>query len=196
MLNRSELRHACFRVKNGVATDANMELFKQVEPLLDVHQSVENFQQVWDLYVNKKTNKIVIITPETDVDFIRATCQEKQFHEKYKAEPNEDDWTPRKQNIIAIVEVLMLDNVMNWLNYGTAWGVSVDLNLKTINAKLFTPPTQKEVTEDMIQASKVSSDDSVYVGVAPTELVLNTKPMSEAESEAFKQFLATQNPKE
>lgn len=159
MIKRSELRHACFRAKNGVATEQNMQLLKLVEPLLQPSQRWENFSQEWDLFVSGDTIKIV--KPETDVDFIRNTCLEKHFQTVHKTTVN---WDDRKLNVLTIVELLMLDRLMTWENYNTAWGVEVDFTLKQIRTKLFTAPSQLEVTSQMIKDS-VKSDGAAMVEI-------------------------------
>lgn len=160
MYSRSEIRHACFRAKNGALTDKNKKIVEIVKPLLKTHQRFDNFTTEWDILVTSG-GAITIIKPEVDIDFIKATCLEKQFQVKYGVGT---EMTPRKQNIITIVEIMMLDGKMTWENFEEVWSVQVDLQLKTISTKLFISRTQIPVTEEMIQASKQSEDDSEHTG--------------------------------
>ncbi len=185
MYKRSELRHACFRAKNNNATESNKELLAVVEPLLAIGQRWENFSVEWDLLV-AKDGTVKIIKPETDLEFIKTVCMEKAFCVKYGKEEN---WDDRDQNVITIVEGVMLDKLMTWDNYSKAWGVDVDIALKLIVTKLFRQSTQKEVTEEMIQASRISNDDAPYVGETPNEVEFDVKELSPEEFKKFAQLV-------
>ena len=45
---RSEIRHACYRAKNGLITEKIAPILSLVEPLLEEHQNWDNFSKVWD----------------------------------------------------------------------------------------------------------------------------------------------------
>lgn len=187
MYKRSELRHACFRAKKNAATADNLVLLSKLEPLLVTGQRWENFAVVWDLIVSS-SGEIKIINPETDIDFVKTICQEKSFCVKYQ---KEREWNDREQNIITIVESGMLVGLMKWETYGQKWGVDIDVTLKMITTKLFRESTQKEVTEEMILASRVSDDASPYVGEQPIDIQMEVKPMTAEETNQFEQFLNT-----
>ena len=188
MYKRSELRHACFRVKKNSATEENKKLTNLIEPLLSISQRFENFVDVWDIMIDKSKN-IVIIKPESNLDFVKTVCQEKSFQVKYKTEPDEKTWTDRHQNIVIIVEALMLDNLMTWENYNADWGVEVDPVLKQIGTKLFVKSKQKEVTQEMIVASMDTPESTEFIG-SPINTI-ETKPMSKEDIKKFEKFLKT-----
>lgn len=185
MYKRSELRHACFRAKNGTATEANKQLLNVIEPLLVVGQRWENFSSLWDLLIGTD-GSIKIIKPETDLDYVKKVCLEKSLCVKMKLEEN---WDDRDQNIITIIESLMLDKLMTWESYAKTWGVDIDMSLKMLSTKLYRNPTQKEVTEEMILASRVSADNQAYVGAEENNVVLEAKTMSPEETKKFEQMV-------
>lgn len=185
MLKRSTLRHACYRAKNGVATEENLQLLSHVEPLLGPGQTWNNFSVVWDVLVNNGVVKV--IKPETDIDFIRNTCLEKHFSEVHKTTVN---WSDRKANVISIVDGLMLDKLMTWENYNTQWGVDLDPDVKMIKTVMYNvPSSQIEVTPEMIEASKhVDALTTDIPTETPTDLTAT--PMTEDQRRQFEEFLA------
>lgn len=187
MYTRSELRHACFRAKKGAATEKNQPLLDIIQPLLKVHERWENFGKVWDILVNK-AGDIKIIKPETNYEYIHNTLLEASLYAKQGIDF--DSFDDRQMNIISQVEILMLDNIMNWKNYNRVWGVEIDAQLKTLKTKLYNvDPRQIEVTQEMIQSSMKDADGNPLS--APKEPnVLEMKPMSDAQSKAFEEFLA------
>jgi hypothetical protein len=191
MYARSELRHACFRAKKGVATEQNRLLLDVIQPLLQPHQRWENFNKVWDILVNK-SGEIKIIKPEVNYDYIHSTLLEASLYSKQGIDF--DSFDDNQMNIIAQVEILMLDNIMNWNNYNKVWGVEVDPELKTLKTKLYNvDPRQIEVTQEMIEASKKDADGNP-LSASPKPVELEMKPMSAAESRSFEKFLATKYP--
>lgn len=185
MYKRSELRHACFRAKNGKATEANKELLDVIEPLLVVGQRWENFGSEWDLLLGSD-GSIRIIKPETDLDYVKKVCLEKSLCLKMNLQEN---WDDRETNIITIIESLMLDKLMTWETYAKTWGVDIDVTLKMLSTKLYRQPSQKEVTEEMILASRVSSDNQAYVGEEENNVVLEAKVLSPEETKKFEQMV-------
>ncbi len=179
MINRSELRHACFRAKKGAATEQNLRVLALVEPLLQPGQRWDNFSQEWDIFVAR--GEIKIVKPETDLDFIRNTCLEKHFQVKHNAPSIE--WDDRKANVITIVEMLMLDGLMTWENYNIKWGVDIDYVLKQVHTRLFRPASQLDVTDQMIQASAKHEDPN-------PQAQITAHPMTDEQRLAFEKFLA------
>lgn len=187
MYTRSELRHACFRAKKGAASEKNQLLLDVVQPLLKPYQKWENFSKVWDILVDK-SGQIKIIKPETNYDYIHSTLLEASLYAKQGIDF--DSFDDRQLNIITQVEILMLDNIMNWKNYNRVWGVEVDPELKTLKTRLYNvDPRQKEVTQEMIEASKKDADGSP-MSPPPEPNVLEMKPMTEEQNKAFEEFLA------
>jgi hypothetical protein len=95
----------------------------------------------------------------------------------------------RKQNIITIVDILMLDGKMTWENFEAVWGVGFDAQIKMIYTKMFVPTTQKTVTEEMIQASKISKDDVAHTGESGVIEITPTE-MSESDAKKFTKLLS------
>lgn len=190
MYTRSELRHACFRAKKGTATEKNQPFLDLVQPLLKVHERWENFGKVWDILLSK-SGEIKIIKPETNYEYIHNTLLEASIYTKQGIDF--DSFDDRQMNIITQVEILMLDNIMNWKNYNRVWGVEVDPELKVVKTKLYNvDPKQKEVTEQMIEASKKDADGSPLIVRQPA--VLEMKTMTDEQSKEFEAFLAEKYP--
>jgi hypothetical protein len=187
MYSRSDVRHACFRAKKNVASENNKIILQQVEKLLIPGQRWDNFTKVWDLLVDK-TGKIVIIKPETDYDFVHSTCLEASLY--FRKNMGFDDFSDRQRNIVLIVETLMLDNLMSWDNYGKAWGVEIEPVTNILKTKLYNVTSkQVEVTPEMITASMKDADGSPL----SEPKVLEAKPMTPEQKEAFEEFLARKN---
>lgn len=187
MYTRSELRHACFRAKKGAATEKNQSILDIIQPLLKPHQRWENFTKEWDILVNG-SGEIKIIKPETSYEYIHNTLLEASLYAKQGIDF--DSFDDRQMNIIAQVEILMLDNIMSWKNYNRVWGVEIDPELKTLKTKLYNvDPRQIEVTQEMIEASKKDADGSPLTPEKEPN-VLEMKPMTEEQNKAFEEFLA------
>ncbi len=152
MISRSNARHTLFRAKNGVPkTDQeSVELYASVEKLIPQNESFASFSVGWDILVSA-TGELSVIVPETDYDFIFATCVKKSIAEEMNVAPV---LSPREQNVIQIVEASMLERLMTWTTFNKTWGVSVDYTLKRINTRLFGTKTNK-VSDEMIAASVV-----------------------------------------
>lgn len=186
MLNKSELRNACYRAKKGVATSGHDALLAVVSPLLNETQCWDNFPKVWDIMLDRN-GKVVIIKPETDYDYIHSTLLEAAMNAK--ANLSFDSFDDRQMNIISQVESLMLIGIMSWDNYNRAWGVGIDPSLKTISTKQYNIKSgQITVTPAMIEASKKDADGTALTEVVPK--VLLAKSMSDAEVTSFKQRLS------
>lgn len=186
MYSRSELRHACYRAKNNAVSETQKPIIDIIEPLLVVGQRFENFAELWDILITK-TGSIKIVKPETDYDFIHSTLLEAAIYTKQNS--SFDVFDDRQLNIITQVESLMLDNIMTWSNYNKIWGVELDTNLKTLKTKLYNiDAKQKEVTAEMIEASKKDADGSALN--MPESNVLEMKTMTPEQSKAFEAFLA------
>lgn len=151
MHTRSEIRHSCYRMKKGAATAKNLEVVALVEPLLAEHQTWNKFAIEWDIMIGTG-GQIVVIKPELDELYVHQTCLEmKLLSQKGLDTAGLDD---RQLNIIHIVESLMLDGIMQWQNYNSAWGTKV--NREALMIETFLKNTnmgQKPVTDDMIQGS-------------------------------------------
>lgn len=193
MYTKSEIRHACYRAKKGAATEKNWELLsKCVEPLLGIEQRWENFGDVWDILVNRKDQTVSIIKPESNYDKVHSACVEYSTLVKHGLPVNKI--SERVANIVEIVENGMLDNIMSWETYGDKWGVEVDVEQKLIKTRLFTEPSQIEVTDEMIAASLVRGPQVAAREEQPVEL--EAVPMTDEQVEAFKKMLSnTEKPK-
>lgn len=157
-MNRSEIRHALYRAKNGIMSTDKQYVYDIVEPMIPFNQNWSTFSITWDVFVNNDV--ITVITPEIDYDFIHTTCLEKSLHEKNNITM---ELTNRQANVIQIVELNMLRDKMPWDKYNATWGVTVDRELKRIETKLFKTAINI-VTDEMIKNSARSD------GAAMTEL--------------------------
>lgn len=188
-MNRSELRHACFRAKNNAITPDKQHFLNAVEPLLSPGQNWDNFTKVWDLLVTK-TGKIVIIKPETDYDFIHSTCLKANI---YALRDLEFDFSDREANIITIVEIMMLEGLMKWKTYNTDWGIIIDTELGVIRTKLYNRPTnQIDVTSKMIEDSKIDTTQPILIPITSSNIdnsitvtVTDPKEISEEQAQSI-----------
>ena len=153
MYNKSKLRYACYRAKNGCVLDKHKDAVEYVESFLGPEHKWERFSITWDLLLDEETGEIEIIKPEDDHNFINNTCLEAKILAK-KNLPF-DDFSRRQQNVLTIVESHMLGGLMSWTNYGESWEVDVDGMTKQITTRMLnTKSNQIEVTQEMIDASK------------------------------------------
>lgn len=190
MYSRSEIRHVCYRAKKNAVSNAQKPILDVIQGLLKEGQRFENFTVEWDVLVTKEGD-VRIIKPETDYDYIHSTLIEASLYARQKV--GFDCFDDRQRNIISQVENLMLDNIMSWDNYNRVWGVDLDPVLHTIKTRLYNiDPRQKEVTEDMIEASKKDADGSPLTIQQPT--VLDMKPMTDQQAKEFEAFLAKKYP--
>lgn len=179
-MNRSEIRHALYRAKNGIFADSKKHIYDMVEPKIPANESWSTFAKSWDIFY--KNGEVTVIRPESDYDFIHTTCLEKALHVKNNIEM---DATDRQLNVIQIVELNMLEGKMTWPTYNKTWGVSVDRELKRVYTRLFTTFVN-EVTEDMIKAS-APSDGTAMTALPeiPTVTLDESVPMTPEEVEEF-----------
>lgn len=190
MYSRSEIRHACFRAKNKVATEKNKQILSLIEPMLEIHQRWENFSDVWDVIVTKD-KQIKIVTPEKDKDFIHTTLLKASLYKELGKDFT--DLEDREYNIVVQVEQIMLDKIMNWSNYNKTWGVVFDEIsnvLKTVQYNVNS--NQITVTQEMIEASKKDADGNPFIGeeAEKEQVALELKPMDEYQKKQFEEFLA------
>tara|TARA_R110000772_G_scaffold87055_1_gene181768 strand:- start:208 stop:840 length:633 start_codon:yes stop_codon:yes gene_type:complete len=150
MYSRSDLRHACYRAKsnNNVVAEKHKPLLQVIEPLLPDYATWDNFTDRWDIFIDKNKD-IHIVVPERNINFIEKTCLEAKFKAQNNIPVSFDD-NLKKQNVVDIVELSMLDELTKWESYDEKWSVYMDeqkfINVKLINKK----KTQIEVTDDMI----------------------------------------------
>ena len=188
-MNRGEIRHSCYRMKNGVATDKNKEIAKVVEPLLKEGQTWSNFSTEWDIMLDLNKN-IVVIKPELGEHYIHSTCLEKKLYEKKGL--SDEEFDNRQRNIIDIVESVMLDGIMQWSNYNEVWQTRVNKENGVVETHLKKQVnTQKPVTEDMIQGSMRAFPiaENPERGVKQEAKVDSFSEMSPEEIEKFQAML-------
>lgn len=180
IMNRSEMRHALYRAKNGIFAESKQHIYDLVEPKIPVNESWDTFSKNWDIFY--KDGEVTVIRPEVDYDFIHTTCLEKSLHVKNKLEMQPSN---RQLNAIQIVELSMLEGKMDWESYNKDWGVSVDLELKRINTKLYVTDVNA-VSEEMIKNS-APSDGSAMTSLPeiPTITLDDAAPMTSAEIADF-----------
>lgn len=179
-MNKSQIRHALYRMKNGKPCEDKQFVYDKIQTLLAPDQTWNDFAVKWDIMLGD--NDIVIISPETDYNFIHDTCLEKSFSVRSGIDFN---GTPRQMNVIQIVELSMLDK-MDWNSYNKTWGVYVDQELKRIHTKLFKTVINK-VTDEMIKNSAKS--DGAAMTATPSLDVIEMSapvPMTEQEIKKFK----------
>lgn len=186
MYSRSELRHACYRAKNSAVSEQQKPIIQFVESLLVTGQTFDNFTKLWDILVTKD-NSVKIIKPETDYDFIHSTLLEAALYSKQGIDF--DSFDDRQGNVIAQVESLMISELMSWTSYNKVWGIDMDPTLKTLKTKLYNvDPGQKQVTAEMIEASKKDADGSALN--TQEQSALEMKPMTKEQKGWFESFLA------
>ncbi len=174
-INRSDIRHACYRIKNN--QPYKPELIALVEPKLLNGEKWSDFSNTWDVLLDSN-DQVVIIKPEVDYDYVHSVCLEAAL---YKKKGFDWDFDSRAMNVIQIVELNMMDN-MKWEDYNKTWGVYVDLEIKKIHTKLF-KTVQNIVTPEMIQASQKSDGaEMVEVGFVPT-VDMKMEPFEPTEAE-------------
>lgn len=179
-MDRSELRHVLYRAKNGMFSESKEHIYNMVEPLIPLNESWKTFANNWDVFY--KDGVVTVIKPETDYEFIHATCLERSFCAKNAIEM---DASSRQLNALQIVELNMLENKMKWETYNITWGVGVDHVLKRINTRLFATSINK-VTPEMIANSAKS--DGAAMSEMPTISSISLSqptPMTDAEIEQF-----------
>jgi hypothetical protein len=188
MYTRSEIRHSCYRAKNGAATEKNRTILALVEPLLESHQRYENFAEVWDVIVTKN-KEIKIVYPETDKDFIHSTLLKAQLY--VEMGKSLEDMSDREYSLVMQIEQLMLEKVMTWENYNKVWGIVVDPSTNSIKTAMYNVPSnQIEVTAEMIEASKKDADGNPFTPATLPTTVVEANPMDAAQKKAFEEFLA------
>lgn len=184
-MNRSQIRHALYRAKNGIFADEKKHIYDMVEPKIPENESWSTFAKNWDIFY--KDDELTVIKPEVDYDFIHTTCIEKSLHTKNGLQMNATD---RQLNTIQIVELSMLEGKMSWETYNVTWGVSVDHELKRINTRLFTTVVN-EVTEEMLKKSAPSDGNAMVKTPELTAIELNEfQEMSDAEIESIKKTVS------
>lgn len=189
-MNRSEIRHALYRAKNGILADDKKHIYDMVEPKLPAPETWATFAKNWDIFY--KDGEITVIKPETDYDFIHTTCLEKSLHEKNGLVM---DATDRQLNTIQIVELNMLEGKMTWANYNKTWGVSVDHELKRVATRLFNTSVN-EVTEEMIKNSAPSDGNAMTaIPEIPVVAVDEMVPMTDDEVVRFESFIKKKDKK-
>lgn len=184
-MNRSEIRHALYRAKNGIFAPEKQHIYDMVESRIPTGESWRTFSKTWDIFYSN--SEITVIRPEVDYDFIHTTCLEKSLCVKNKIDIQ---WTDRQLNTIQIVELSMLEGKMQWSTYNITWGISVDHELKRINTKLFTTSVNI-VTDEMIKNSTLSDGAAMTaVPVIPVVELDSAEPMTDSEVVEFNKSLS------
>jgi hypothetical protein len=164
-VNRSEVRHALYRIKNGAPKAESKHIYDVVEPLIPANEQWGTFADNWDVTV--VDSKISVIRPETDYDFVHSTCIEMSICAKSKTIP---DFTDRQLNVIQMVESTMLEGKMKWETYNKSWGLTLDGPRKYVHTKLFATSVNT-VTDEMIKNSAKSDGAAM---VSPGEVPVTT----------------------
>lgn len=188
MITRSDLRNACYRAKKNVAEPRHQALLDMISPLLSEHQRWDNFPKVWDLLI--KGDKIKIITPESDFNYIHNTLLEISLYTK-KGMFEISELDDRQLNIYTIVDIIMLEGVMKWETYNKTWGVAIDPELNQIRTIQYNvKSSQIEVTDKMIQSSMKDANGNALTAIPSIpETVFDMKPMEDSQKGAFEEFL-------
>ncbi len=189
-LRRSDVRHACYRAKNDIFSEATKHIIDMIESKMEIHHKWNDFSKKWDVIV--ADGEIHLIEPENDYSFIHSTLLEISF--LVKRGISLDEISPRQKNIVIMIEQNMLDGIMTWENYNVAWGFEIDKISNTIRTKMFNAPSnQIEVTDDMIKSSMKEADGSEYKESSLEEANLELKPMNAEMKKAFNKFLKKKN---
>lgn len=181
MLSRSEIRYACFRVKNNAAEEKHQKIVQEVVfPAMKEPRRIDDFAVKWDIVLTKD-GSVQIVDTEQDEAFIKDTCLEASLLVKLGKDLSDLD--VRKQNVITVVESEMLSGITTWENYNKTWVVVYDPSLKRVKIKLLNvKPSQLEVTDEMIENSK-KSDGAAFTEQPPQEITLKAKRVSKKEVE-------------
>ncbi len=145
------------------------EIVEVVAPIIPVGESWDTFSMNWDIMM-KPSGEIVVIKPETDINFIETTCLKKHICESSKIPFVGSD---REDNVIDIVEMNMLSN-MNWVDYNRTWSVSMDYDIKRITTRLF---------KTVVNEVKFPEPDPIPEEVVPMQV--EATPMSDEEISRF-----------
>lgn len=161
MYSRADIRHTCYRKKNGA------EYASDKQALVDLVESVkrpgdkwEEFSDRWDVFVSP--TKIYRIEPEVDYQFVNNTCIE--YSSKLSAgmieESLYESLEPRKRNIIDLIKLNYLGEEVDWQGYGSAWTVEINYQAKRI-----------EVNSTKTVKNKVSKPKPVELKYAVSEAI-------------------------
>ena len=187
MINRSKLRHACYRMKNGVATPANETMILCITSQMAPHMTWKNFGVVWDVMVTSQ-GKVLVIKPEHDTDFIHKTLLKMGLYVESNTPLTK--LSEREFNVVEQVRPLLLEGIMDWMNYDSVWGVSLEKDTNVIKTVLFNAPkTQIEVTAEMIEASKKDADGAAFT--PPPVVELTAKPVTDEQKRLIDEMLAS-----
>jgi hypothetical protein len=187
-MNISEVRNACYRVKNGNRREEHKSLLESIEKQFEPSQNWSNFVSEWDMLISKE-GVATVIKPEKDIAAINRLILEYAIHKKLGSTL---EMTPLQQNIIFQVEQMMLDKIMNWSNYNVDWGVKfyehTPGRIETIMYN--TASDQILVSDEMIANSKIG--DGAEIKKTP-ENILVAKKMTPDQELEFKKFMEKKN---
>lgn len=156
-MNKSKLRYACFRAKNGSATQSHFDYIKQISSLIENKYEFDTFSLKWDIFITKD-GEVKIFEPVYDYSKIHDICMEYSFNVKNGVKEN---LTEQASNVIKVIESLKIDEqTMPWDLYNKTWGVYVDLSIPKVNTKLF--KTVKNVVSDDMIKKTMQSDGSSF----------------------------------
>jgi hypothetical protein len=186
MTLRSDIRHTCFRMKNGkLPSPDKAYIIDLIEASKPAWATWDNFADAWDVFVDQH-GQVKIIRPESDYEYAHSACLEAAIYAKKNMEWDFDD---RALNVLFIVELNMLGN-MDWKDYNKTWGIYVDSELKRIHTKHFLTKANV-VTSEMIQNS-IKSDGAAMTSVPELSTVtlsdFSAADMTPEERAIFERF--------
>jgi len=168
MLQRSDVRYACYRRKKSThVPEKHDEIISLVEKAKKTTDAWEDFAKTWDVFVD--SGKIIRIIPELDFDFVHTTCTEFKVKSQMGLSPEEiyKDLDPRKKNVFEVVSLNSIEDD-DFSNYGDTWKVKIDEGSKRIevlsnktkkNLVNSNPRTLKTAVKNIIDMEKAKKVD-------------------------------------
>lgn len=182
MFIRSEVRHTCYRMKNGGSYKPQLQyIVDHVSGLMD-KEKWEDFSDKWDVFVTR--DNLTIITPEIDQTFITATCTKIKTMAELGIEDMSDKLSTREQNVKEIIELNYSGREVPWTEFGQTWGTRVIHDDKRFEPYMFSTQVN-EVPEPAIP--EVGETEPVRAEVT------DFNEMTEEEKAIFKKMIAKMN---
>lgn len=168
MLQRSDVRYACYRRKKSIhVAEKHDEIIALVEKAKKTTDAWEDFARTWDVFVD--AGKITRIIPELDFDFVHTTCTEFKVKSQMGLSPEEiyKDLDPRKKNVFEVVSLNSIEDD-DFSKYGDTWKIKIDEGSKRIevlsnktkrNLVNSNPRTLKTAVKNVIDMEKAEKVD-------------------------------------
>lgn len=179
-MDRSTIRHTCFRMKNGQAFRSEYQMVVDIIQGLKGDHKWEDFADKWDVFVDK--GDINIILPETDEAFIKETCITMKTLAAHglDVEQATANFTTRQKNIVEVIILNYAGEEVNWSTFGEEWGITVDYDNKRFSPYSFKTEVNEVTIEEPAQEEKP---------VVTAAHVSDFEDMTAEEIDVFEKFL-------